>query len=779
MKIVCIIPPGLSAMIAHHEATSGMGALIPAATAQRSVGNVYPPQTVATCIAAARAAGIDTSVLDGTYCRAPVEFARAVATADGDILAMLVSQGTALSDANFLRLLRQVSGGVQRAHLLLFGPSAHFVVAPLFVEGLAAAAVLGEPEGAVVEAARLVAAGQLSGVVTTNALRPELYSASGLLSDLDALPFPAWDAVPWQPYEMVSMLSSRGCPAPCRYCAYTVVQGHCIRTQSVERTLAEWEWVTREVRPPYLVVRDPVFAAERARVVALCEGIIRRGVRLEWACESRPEHFDRELLRLLKDAGCATVKIGMESGDPALLQTIGRLGKNQRSRDYTEQVRRVAVGCKEAGIRCRVFVMVGLPGQTKASLAQTEAALRHLVPEATIHAKPYHSYPGIGLPGPSASGGAEALEGFRSANRPRASLWRRVYRRWRGISRTRAPGDELAHNRQTAPERTEAPAPTSLGQVFSWQETRVFLTGGNGFLGGHIARALVAAGAHVVALVRPESALGALAELPVQVVRGDLVGPMSWQEALQGCEFCFHVAALYGVYGGAEEAEQMYTVNAQGTAMLMAACAAAGIRRVVHTSTVGTVGRPSDGSLPDEATPFNLWDQASHYVRSKYLGELIAQSWCGAGLDIVVVKPTAPVGAGDARPSATGRRIVAALRGQVTAYPAGGVNHVPVTDAAAGHLLAAVRGVTGQTYILGHPNGNLDHAAFLGLVAEAANRSPLPAPAAWSGPAGGLPDALTVNPARAIRELGLPQSDLRAAFAEAVAWQRAHIGPGT
>jgi dihydroflavonol-4-reductase len=258
-----------------------------------------------------------------------------------------------------------------------------------------------------------------------------------------------------------------------------------------------------------------------------------------------------------------------------------------------------------------------------------------------------------------------------------------------------------------------------------------------------------------------------LAALPVEVVHGDLTRPAEWQAALTGCAVCFHVAALYA---DAAQAEMMYAVNVEATAALLAACAQAGVRRVVHTSTIGTVGRPADGSLPDEMTPFNLWEGASHYVRSKYLGEQVALTWNAAGLEVVIVKPTAPVGAGDARPTATGRRIAAALRGEVIRYPAGGVNHIPVRDVAAGHLLAAQRGAAGQSYILGHRDGNLDHAAFLRLVAEAAGTTPLRPPQRAATGAG--PEALTANPARAISELGLPQSDLGAAFAEEITWLR-------
>jgi dihydroflavonol-4-reductase len=781
MKILFVIPPGLMDVVTHHEATTGMGALVPAEVALGAAGFLYPPQTVAACVAAARAAGMAATVLDGTRARAPAGFAQEVARESCDVLGVLVSQGTAFADANFLRLLRQAGRGGARAPLLLFGPSAHLVAGTVLTEGLADAALLGEPEGAFAEAVSRLAAGRLGRSVVAGELRPELYNDSGLLSNLDALPLPAWDAVPWQPYEMVSLLSSRGCPDGCHYCAYIVAQGHRARVQSIGRTLAEWEWLAREVRPPYLLVRDPVFAANRPRAQALCQGIASRNIQIPWACESRPEHFDRELLRLLKAAGCVTVKIGMETGDPGLLSGIGRLADGQRASDYVHQVRRVAAECQRAGLRCRVFVIAGLPGQSTAALARTEAELRRLAPEAIIHATPYQRHPGTGLSAPSASVSPDMLERLRHANRPAASLWRRVVRRALGSLGAGEQGSGGAEERrgrgaggqEVAPwlPGTSRSTPPPSTPAFDWSKTRVFLTGGNGFLGGHVAQALVEGGAEVLALVRTGSDPGALGSLPVKIVRGDLVQPSAWLEALPGCQLCFHVAALYA---SADEAESMYAVNVRGTSILLAACAAAGIRRVIHTSTIGTVGRLPGNALPDETALFNLWDRASHYVRSKYLGELVARSWNGTELEVVIVKPTAPVGTGDARPSATGRRILAAMRGEVTSYPPGGVNHVPARDVAAGHLLAATRGTPGESYILGHSGGNLDHAAFLQLVAEAAGTPLLAPPAPRAGAMGQLPDALTADPSRAIRELGLPQSDLLTVFREAVMWYRQH-----
>ncbi len=567
----------------------------------------------------------------------------------------------------------------------------------------------------------------------------------------------------------MSLLSSRGCPDGCSYCAYAVVQGPRTRTQTPERSVAELAWVADKIQPRRVQVRDPVFARDRGRVAAICEGLLAQGAPVKFNCESRPEHFDDDLLRLLKRAGCWRVKIGLESGDPALLTWLGRVQDTSAAERSIAEAVRVARTAAALDLKCQVFVIAGLPRQDAASLARTEAVLKRMPAATQILVRPYQSHPCAPLAAPGGTVPADALIRLAHSNRPQAGGVRRV---WRLLS---SRAEEQANKGADQPSTTRNLQPATCNlrpgtPALAWPETRVFLTGGSGFVGGHVARALVAAGAHITALVRPGSPLGTLAELPVVIVRGDLARPAEWREALSGCRVCFHVAALYA---GADQVEAMIAVNVDATAALLAACAAAGVIRVVHTSTIGTVGRAAGQQLPDETTPFNQWDQASGYVRSKYLGEQAAIGWNGAGLEVVIVRPTAPVGAGDARPSATGRRIVAALRGQVTPYPTGGVNHAPAADIAAGHLLAAERGTPGRVYILGHREGNLDHAAFLRLVAQAAG-TPALQPPRRAASIGSLPEALTADPTRAIHELGMPQGDLRAAFAEAVAWFRAH-----
>jgi dihydroflavonol-4-reductase len=286
-------------------------------------------------------------------------------------------------------------------------------------------------------------------------------------------------------------------------------------------------------------------------------------------------------------------------------------------------------------------------------------------------------------------------------------------------------------------------------------------------------RQLLADGVQVRALVRRTTTAHDLNALAVELVEGDLRTPEPWAPRLRGCDTVFHVAALYSA--DPADAPGLYAVNVGGTQAVLQAAAAAGVGRVVHTSTIGAIGRPPDGSLPTERTTFNLWATASNYVRSKWLGEAAALWWQQRGLPVVVVHPTAPVGSGDRKPTATGQRIVDFLAGRRPDYPAGGMNLCPVQDIAQGHLLAARHGQPGERYILGHQQGNLDETGFLQLLSEiSGGRGFAPQQVRRSQPpkGGSRPLALTADPSRAIVELGLPQSDLRTALAEAVAFFR-------
>ena len=331
----------------------------------------------------------------------------------------------------------------------------------------------------------------------------------------------------------------------------------------------------------------------------------------------------------------------------------------------------------------------------------------------------------------------------------------------------------------------------------------VFMTGGNGFLGASLVLRLLAGGAHVRILMRPGAHAPLLQQLPVEQVTGDLLAPDTYRASLMGCDVLFHVAACYT--HDPNQIAAMEAVNVEGTRLVLEAALEAGVSRLVHTSTLGTIGQPGDGRLATEDTPFNL-PHPTAYVRSKLGGERIAEALAQSGAPVVIVHPTAMLGAGDWRPSASGRRVLDVLAGASLRYPVGGINWCPVADVAQGMIRAAAVGKPGRHYILGHGEGNLGREEFTRLIIQAAGLPAVPeyrqleyrqsesaalaararsllrrlasGPASpkysWASSAGAAPDRLTCNPSRAVTELDMPQSSLLASAGEMVAWYRKH-----
>ena len=324
---------------------------------------------------------------------------------------------------------------------------------------------------------------------------------------------------------------------------------------------------------------------------------------------------------------------------------------------------------------------------------------------------------------------------------------------------------------------------------------RALVTGGAGFVGSAVVRALLDEGFQVTCLVRASSALSNLKDLDVHLVEGDVADPASAQQALSGCQQAYHVAAFYSTQP--DDAKEIHRVNVEGSRTMLLAAADAGLDRIVHTSTIGTVGRPTTGRLPNEDDLFEDWKGASAYARSKLEAEHIALDLASQGAPLVVVNPCAPVGARDIKPSSTGRRIVDYLSGRMPSFCAGGINFCSVDDVARGHLLAARLGQMGKRYILGHIDGNLSLDGFYRLMEQVSGVSrPGQASAAARArrvaaalkrrmerrstepprdvSSGFRPIALTADPTRAVRELGLPQTPLEEAFRVAVHWFHSH-----
>jgi dihydroflavonol-4-reductase len=246
------------------------------------------------------------------------------------------------------------------------------------------------------------------------------------------------------------------------------------------------------------------------------------------------------------------------------------------------------------------------------------------------------------------------------------------------------------------------------------------VTGATGFVGSAVARALVARGHRVRVLARPDSNRRNLAGLTVEIAEGAMEDPRSLARAVAGCRYVYHVAADYRIW--VPDPAPMFRVNVEGTRDLLTAALEAGTERVVHTSSVATLGLVAGGSA-DEETPSGIDDMIGPYKRSKFAAEEVVREFVREReLPVVIVNPSTPVGPGDIKPTPTGRLIVEAARGQMPAFVDTGLNIVHVDDVAEGHLAAAEKGRIGERYILGGENMAL--AEILAEVAQAAGRRP-------------------------------------------------------
>jgi dihydroflavonol-4-reductase len=319
------------------------------------------------------------------------------------------------------------------------------------------------------------------------------------------------------------------------------------------------------------------------------------------------------------------------------------------------------------------------------------------------------------------------------------------------------------------------------------------VTGASGFLGSHIARQLVARGDDVRVLLRASSHNRAISDLSLEYVTGDLRDPASLERALKGVKRVFHVAADYRLW--AKRSKDIYESNVSGTKNLLMAAENAGVEQFIYTSTVATIAvdRPQP---PNESTETRFDEMIGHYKRSKWLAEQEVRNAAKNGAPIIIAMPTTPVGPWDWKPTPTGKVIVDFLNGKLPGYVDTGLNFVGVEECAAGHLLVADKGKSGERYLLGAENLTLKQvldilAKITGLPAPAMRISHgVALTAAYANtifsrltfrepqiPIEGVKIAqhkMFVDCSRAQRELGFRPGSVAAALERAVRWYEAN-----
>lgn len=320
------------------------------------------------------------------------------------------------------------------------------------------------------------------------------------------------------------------------------------------------------------------------------------------------------------------------------------------------------------------------------------------------------------------------------------------------------------------------------------------VTGATGFVGSHVVSQLLARGEKVRVLVRPASPAKNLQGMEVERVQGDLTDRASLKAALAGCRRVYHVAADYRLW--TPDPSALYLNNVVGTRNVLETAREAKVERLLYTSTVGVLGHALNGHGrgADEETPVTLAQMIGHYKRSKFLAEAEVTAAARAGLPVVIVNPSTPVGSRDIKPTPTGQMIVDFLNGRMPAYVETGLNLIDVEDVAAGHLLAMEKGQVGQRYILGHqnlslkeileilskisgrpaPTVRLPHVIALGVAAVSTlgslvtRRPPL---VSWESVRISR-NKMFFDSSKAVRDLGLPQGSIEEALSKAVHWFR-------
>lgn len=317
------------------------------------------------------------------------------------------------------------------------------------------------------------------------------------------------------------------------------------------------------------------------------------------------------------------------------------------------------------------------------------------------------------------------------------------------------------------------------------------VTGATGFLGSALARELLKNGRVLKLLTRKNSDTRNIDDLGCELAYGDLRDKESLKSALTGCKTLYHTAAYYSLWS--QDKKLIYDINVQGTRNILESALEMGIEKVVYTSTVGCIGLSKDDRSANEDQPMNPVTLCNDYKLSKYEAEQVAHEMFSRGLPIVIVNPSTPVGPRDIKPTPTGKIILDFLNRKMPAYIDTGLNLIDVADCARGHILAEEKGRLGERYILGNKNMSLKEIllALEALTGLKAPRIKMPYWVAYSAglacewvsdnithqapavPLAGVKMAkyfMYFDPAKAIRELGLPQNPVENALKQAVQW---------
>jgi radical SAM superfamily enzyme YgiQ (UPF0313 family) len=365
--ITLINPPNPPNAVSNKDTMGGLGQLYPSGAKQS-----FPPLDIPYTAALLKSKGVPVHVVECFgYDWELSELILHLQEQKPELCAIRTSTPTFRWDMRIARIIKMVTN----SKIVMFGPHVGLLPSQALAQPFVDAVVVAEPELAFLDIAERGEFNGCRGVwyrEDGGVVRNEVGES---IDDLDQLPFPAWDLMPYRAYDggvlmrklkpFVTVLTSRGCPHSCAYCPYPVTQGRRLRVRSPENVTAELEWLAKGLGVKAVLFRDPEFALQRDRVVGICEGILERGVQIAWRCETRMEDLDEGLITLMAKAGCIGINMGGESADEQVLRNAKRkvvdLGKAMT----------VVRACKKNQIEAFCFFIIGLPGDTIQSALRT------------------------------------------------------------------------------------------------------------------------------------------------------------------------------------------------------------------------------------------------------------------------------------------------------------------------------------------------------------------------------------------------------------------------
>jgi radical SAM superfamily enzyme YgiQ (UPF0313 family) len=368
LKVVLVNPPSPPEFRVSRGLMGGFGMAV-------NPGLLYPPIELAHVASVLEADGFEVAIHDSDAAGVGAEGARAAVAAQAPDFVCLDSSSTSLDrDLELAHALR-ASLGVPVA---ILGSQVTFTPGEIFEGDNVDCVVRGEPEYTVRDLARRVAAGEsfagVEGISWRGADGEVVHEPErAKIEDLDALPIPARHLLDNAAYRLpgldgpvTTVKSSRGCPLDCSFCGYTLAQGLRFRFRSPEHVVSELVDLHRNHGLRHVVFRDPIFSTRKDRVLAICEGIRREALDLEWQAETAVKVLDRPLLEAMAAAGCKHVSLGVESGNAEIQKK--HCGNKLKDKQQAVQVFR---DCREVGIETRAFCMIGFPEETPAMVEET------------------------------------------------------------------------------------------------------------------------------------------------------------------------------------------------------------------------------------------------------------------------------------------------------------------------------------------------------------------------------------------------------------------------